>query len=783
MSAIDTVRRSISLDRSAAARHKPDSFAFALWVAAVLVAAMALPAADWTDHLWMIPMLSVAGLFLGLLLVVSRLSGRAAFVLALGYGLILVLWEMTATLDPGMAWRDRALNILSRAASYGLRLLIGEPVDDPRLFLLLTSLLFWGIAVFGTWWLFRRRGLWLAVFLPGLAVFLNVYFYRFGARLEFYLPIFLLAILALIARMEPTGRRQDWERLHAQTSPDVASRMTRAGIAAAVLLVGLAWLVTHPPDLQIPSGSTLSPSLDKFFSDAFAALRSPVSVRGEMFGRSLALGAGRDPGSGDVFHAAADGTLPEGARPYWRGRSFDTYEDGQWSTTAGETATYLPEQGEVIEVSNLGRVLIDFTISPVLPSMNLLYLPAEWSRMDRAADIRQVEQGGDVVDLLDAVSAEGLVPGDSYRVRSRIAAPTAEELRAAGTDYPDWVRQVDLQLPAGFPAAVEDLALAITADASTPYDKAQAITDWLRSNMRYQREIDAPPAGAEPIAWFLFDSRAGFCDYYASSEVLMLRAVGVPARLAAGFAAGAYDADANEYSVALSDGHSWPEVYFPRYGWVEFEPTASQPALARSSAVVAAANPGTGEQDTLQRGPQAGAPAGGDAWDFSLRTEAGDLENQPSASEPMRFWYALLLTGATAALLTVATVRRVVAGVVLTATRVIGLKAPSLIRGWATPPGTEATVAFRRLAPWPSRLGSPPRVDATPHERGEAIAGALPEERENIETIIVTYNLERYGGRVPEPGRASRAWRALRPHLYRARLRKLLSALALPRAW
>jgi transglutaminase-like putative cysteine protease len=104
------------------------------------------------------------------------------------------------------------------------------------------------------------------------------------------------------------------------------------------------------------------------------------------------------------------------------------------------------------------------------------------------------------------------VPGDSYRVRSSIAAASAEALRSAGTEYPDWVRQADLQLPEDFPSTVEHLALDITAGASTPYDKAQAITDWLRSNIRYLREMDAPPAGAEPIEWFLFDS-AGFCDY------------------------------------------------------------------------------------------------------------------------------------------------------------------------------------------------------------------------------------------------------------------------------
>ena len=80
------------------------------------------------------------------------------------------------------------------------------------------------------------------------------------------------------------------------------------------------------------------------------------------------------------------------------------------------------------------------------------------------------------------------------------------------------------------------------------------------------------------MEWFLFDLQRGFCNYYASAEVLMLRSVGIPARLSIGYAAGDYQTETKQYSVAAQDYHAWPEVYFPKIGWIAFEPTVSQPA-------------------------------------------------------------------------------------------------------------------------------------------------------------------------------------------------------------
>jgi hypothetical protein len=126
-------------------------------------------------------------------------------------------------------------------------------------------------------------------------------------------------------------------------------------------------------------------------------------------------------------------------------------------------------------------------------------------------------------------------------------------------------------------------------------------------------------------------------------------------------------------------------------------------------------------------------------------------------------------------------VRRTAATLVIAGANRAGRRAPDLFARWAAPPPGEATAAFRRLAVWPARLGFPPRGQATAHERAEAVASVLPEQRQAIQSIVEAYAAERYGGKPAVPGEPGRIWKALRPHLYRAALKRLVGSLFGPR--
>jgi hypothetical protein len=170
-----------------------------------------------------------------------------------------------------------------------------------------------------------------------------------------------------------------------------------------------------------------------------------------------------------------------------------------------------------------------------------------------------------------------------YRVRSHISNPTVVQLRQSGDNYPDWVKQRYLQMPVKISTQIAELAKSITKNLDNPYDKADAITRWLRNNIDYKESLPPPPPNVDPIEWFLFTYKQGYCNYYATAEVLMLRSVGIPARIAVGYAEGAYDSQTDLYTVRQKDSHAWPEVFFNGVGWVEFEPTVSQPARLLAS--------------------------------------------------------------------------------------------------------------------------------------------------------------------------------------------------------
>ena len=116
-----------------------------------------------------------------------------------------------------------------------------------------------------------------------------------------------------------------------------------------------------------------------------------------------------------------------------------------------------------------------------------------------------------------------------------------------------------LEVPQDIQPMFQTLAGQITTGKSTPYEKAEAITNYLRNTIQYSTTITPAPPGQDPAVWVLFDTKKGFCNYYASDEVLLLRSIGIPARIAAGFAEGEgriATAPAAKYSPSATTMHT-----------------------------------------------------------------------------------------------------------------------------------------------------------------------------------------------------------------------------------
>ncbi len=152
--------------------------------------------------------------------------------------------------------------------------------------------------------------------------------------------------------------------------------------------------------------------------------------------------------------------------------------------------------------------------------------------------------------------------------------PEARPLKArtAGTEYPDDIRKLYLQLPPRLDPRIPQLAQKIAAAAENPYDKSVVLESYLRRNFGYTLNLAGKP-GADPLAQFLFVTRAGHCEYFASAMAVMLRTLGIPSREVNGFLPGEFNDIAGDYIVRASDAHSWVEAYFPGSGWITFDPT------------------------------------------------------------------------------------------------------------------------------------------------------------------------------------------------------------------
>jgi transglutaminase-like putative cysteine protease len=164
--------------------------------------------------------------------------------------------------------------------------------------------------------------------------------------------------------------------------------------------------------------------------------------------------------------------------------------------------------------------------------------------------------------------------GLTYEVKSLDVEPTAEQLAAAPAAPPVIEREYT-DLPDSLPAVVAKTAREVTAGAKNPYEQAVDLQDYfaVTGGFEYDTQVEVGD-GPNAIANFLRDKQ-GFCVHFSFAMAAMARSLGIPARVAVGFAPGTPQADGS-VSVGLKDAHAWPELYFEGVGWTRFEPTPTR---------------------------------------------------------------------------------------------------------------------------------------------------------------------------------------------------------------
>lgn len=760
------------------------SFDWIAWILVLLmnlVAAWALNATDWADHLELIPLISFIAVWAGAALARSFFPGWFAALLAAIYGLFIVGWQIGSTFDPALAWRERILYLLGRVSVFAEVVVRGDTNQDPLIFVLLMGILFWFLGVFSVWSSIRKKSAWASLLPLGLAITIFAFYYRGEARIGVFIGIFIFLGLLVAMRIDLAILNATWSESRARVPTDTAYRISLVGLAVAFLLVGLSWGAPAFARSDELAGiwETLSAPLDPIrerVSDSIGTVRGPRAVVASEYDEVLELDAGTQPVNRLVMTVTPVDFPKRGGRFYWRSIVYETYTERSWTAPEGQVIEFSPDDGDLLPVDQPGRETVEVYFAPQRAALKTLYVPPQPVWVNRSAEIKGTLSGGQPVDLFSVELGEYVYQGESYLVKTSIASPTAAQLREAGETYPDWVSERYLQLPETVTDRTLGLAETITEGLENPYDKAVAITRWLRSNIEYSRVTDAPPENVEPIDWFLFEYGVGFCNYYASAEVVMLRSLGIPARIAAGFARGEYQPSTATYEVYSEDAHSWPEVYFPGVGWVEFEPTVAQPVLTRPSGESA-------DEDGLG-GYQPEPNGGSDALDQGDRLEnLLDLEAETAAqlaaarrARVIRYLgYALA-----AVVILLAGWIRINPATWLQARSWInrrfeglGLQVPEAIRDSEDSWDTSVGRIYRNWTAWLDRLDLIEGNSQTANERALRFAAALPDSAQDAWAIVEAYERERFGSLQVDYAAASEAWVRLRGQLWMAWFWKL----------
>ncbi len=563
----------------------------------ILVSSQRLYSTNWTTGLGIVLLFSLLGTFLGLILGVSKFKLPVVVLLAVGYSLILLPMLFVWNRNETMPWMLRLVSLADQLAISLVQLFTAQPVEESTLFIVFACIVYWIIGLTAGYRLTRYGSFAAAVVPAGVVlVIIQLFDMRIGDRV-FILAVYVFLCLLLLGRLSYVRKRSLWKEKRVWVSAESITDLNIMIGAAALALVVLAW-VAPVSGRPITSARVMWENLTRPIREkqedlnrTIQSLQSNQKGVLEFYGDTLGLGRQAETGE-DTYLRIRAPLIIRADRFYWRVRTYDQYQNDQWYTNYAFDEPFTPNQ-ESLTVTDPEGITAEFVISAPNQNLSTLVTPDRPIWISRASRLTFTPSTPGRIDPLMFVADTTLLAGQNYLVHSNIFQPTEAQLRNAGVNYAAWVSDHYLELPADLPPAIGSLARQITAGFESPYDKAVAITNYLRTNITYSTTVGTPPPGRDVLSWFLFVTKTGFCNYYATAEVVLLRSLGIPARMAVGFAQGEYDPP-NLYTVRRKDAHAWPEVYFPGNGWVEFEPTASQPPLVRP----AGDNSSTGQTPT-----------------------------------------------------------------------------------------------------------------------------------------------------------------------------------------
>ncbi len=531
--------------------------------------AIAIQQAHWVREFPSLVPTVMGGLVIGMVAARTRASPFLVQPLALLFGLMVLLLAATPYADGGSI-AGRVEDLVARMNDWVIVVREDDVSNDNLPFVLLVHTLGLFISYLAAWAVFRWRNTWVAI-APACAGLLLIIATTSGRPSGAFL-MFSIGALLLISRLHLQRAFLRWDGSKVDYPEWLSAQAAQLTFALTIVMVVIAWQV--PLGKQADAIDSTIEYVTAPIEDAIEPLTRlfhDLAGRGgnfHKFGRNLPIRGDVNLGQSILFEVRGE------SLGLVRGTSYNEYTGTGWRASGRESEEVNagdPTSAEIQGRAYRERVVTTLDIEVVDDEDTLFSVGTPLgANIDSVTDLPETFAG----DIERIRSQEELREGDRYRVAGSVSLASPDQLRADSANYPEWVRERYLQLPDDLPERVYREAALVTEGVTNPFDLALAIQTYIRE-FEVDMSVRSAPARGDVVDFFLFDLQRGYFDYFSTAMTVMLRTQGVPARVAVGYVLDIEDLNTatGTFAVRKNDAYSWVEVYFPTYGWVDFNPS------------------------------------------------------------------------------------------------------------------------------------------------------------------------------------------------------------------
>jgi hypothetical protein len=708
-----------------------------------------------------LPMFAVFSVLVGTALAKSRLGRYRGHLVGAVIGALLLLNFVSSSISnaPSLEGRLHDLN-LSVSRFIEEVVVQGSSSYEMSIFLLILGALVWAAGQFGAYAVFARHRPLPAILLTGFILLLNV-----SITLEdeyLHLIVFVAAALVLLVRLNLLGQAREWRARGMRDVAGVSGSFMRNGAAFVALAIVAATTLAANAS-SAPLARMWSDFDDELLEIGYAIHGVFGGVTGSVRGPNIlftptqTITGAWQASSEPVFSATTTDDIA-----HWRGATYDSFDGTSWSqldrqSILVETGGELLEQTPERMTTSDSRHQVTAVVTPIGYGGDVIVAPESPHRLDQPAELVVNGPNGPFVA---AELVNGVQPGVPYTVISLVrqtsgrSALSASELAVSGRSYPSWVNRYLEIRPGSVGDLVGETADRIVAglqpNKRDPYRIAHAIQAFLHDTGGFQYNTDVRGLCEARVgrADCLLQTKQGYCEYFASAMVMMLREQGIPARYVVGYLPGREQPDGS-WLVDRSAAHAWVEVYYVGHGWVEFDPTPGNFENGQAPTNLPIGDPNAT--------PGIGIPGQGELEGEGTFPPLGEgsLPPPPPPTAPP----------ATPDLLPV------VAIILLVSAALVLAGIAALRRS----PSTEPEIAYRGVTRLATRLGYGPRPAQTAYEFAAGLGELVPVASADLRLIATAKVEATYGRR--RPGNSmlrtlARAYRRVQFGLLRLMIRR-----------